>query len=75
MHIGDNPKALASVIEGLGGSIVDNETFSFPVNTLTQVVPKLEALGIKCEYSREYVSQNPRSGKTENVAEFTARKV
>lgn len=73
-HVGDNAKALASVIEGLGGTIVDNDSFSFPVNKAVDAVSKLEALGLECKCQREFASTNPHSGKVENVAVFTAFK-
>jgi len=74
-HIGDNPQALSKIIEGLGGTIVDNDTFSFPVEKVTEVIPKLEALGIRCKCERQYRDNNPRTGKLDTIGVFAAFKV
>jgi hypothetical protein len=66
-HLGDNPQALAHMIKSLGGSIVDDASFSFPVNRTKDIVPKLGEFGIEVRPLHEYVSTNPRSGKIENV--------
>jgi hypothetical protein len=75
-HIGDNPQALASVIEGLGGKIVDDGRLSFPVERLHAAVPKLDAMGVvikKVGFSREEVPGSTNN-KVWDVATFTAHK-
>jgi hypothetical protein len=66
-HLGDEPQALARLIESLGGTITSNDSFSFPVNQTKDIVPKLDQVGIGVRRVQEYVSTNPRSGKIENV--------
>lgn len=73
-HIGDDPQALAGMIAGLGGTIVDDSSFSFPVAKVTEAVPQLNRMGIDCTTIRQYVATNPRSGKTETIAVFSAYK-
>lgn len=74
MHIGDNPQALAAVVTSLGGSIVDDNSFSFPVGTVREAIPKLETMGIGVTTVRQYVATNARNGNVETVAVFRAHK-
>ena len=71
-YLGNNPKALSAVITSLGGSIVDDASFSFPVERVVEAIPKLNDLGIECKTIRQFRDLNPRSGKEETIAVFNA---
>jgi hypothetical protein len=75
-HIGDDGQALASVVMSLGGTIQSDETFSFPVEKLTEAVPKLQQLGIGVTKVRDYTELHPdKFCQSRSVAVFTAHKV
>jgi hypothetical protein len=73
-HIGNNPQALARLIESLGGSIVDDNKFAFPVNITKDLVPRLGEVGIGVDVVQERVGTNLRTGKVENVVICAAYK-
>jgi hypothetical protein len=73
-HFGDNPQAFAAYVVSLGGSLVDEETFSFPLNKLAEAIPKISELGVDVRKVNEYTGTNPRNGRVEGVAVFRASK-
>lgn len=57
-----NGHLLAEIVQGLGGEIVNNNTFSFPVSKVREVIPKLDQLGIGCTKVQEIASYNRQFG-------------
>ena len=57
----DDPNALASVVTGLGGSVIPGRTFRFdlPLGSVRDVVPRLNELGVGVRKISERIEDNP----------------
>ena len=57
----DDPNVLANVITGLGGSVIPGPTFKFmlPLEKVSEVVPKINDLGVGVRKTGEFQMENP----------------
>ena len=74
-HIGDDPRALGSIIESLGGKIVSDDSFELPIAKLHDALPKLDGMGVVLRKINHRIAEVPGTGqKVHDVGEFKALK-
>jgi hypothetical protein len=56
-----DPKTLASIVSGLAGTVLPTRTFQFelPRESVKEVIPRINELGIRCRTVSERVADHP----------------
>jgi hypothetical protein len=56
-----DPNTLANVVTGLGGRVIPGQTFRFdlPLAEVKQVIPKINALGVRCRDVGQRIEDDP----------------
>lgn len=51
MSLADDPRALASYIQSLGGTLIEHEKvrFEIPLAETRKIIPEVNKLGLRCE--------------------------